>query len=120
MPTEPYVRIVAEGVYDMIYSDSDEDWCVCTDSKAETGAAYFEDFKEVPKELYGMDMDGGSRPHQWDGEVCFGRQCGNAVIRGVTQGEAVSIILDSGADMSVLPLSYKDCGKSSCAGQCSA
>ena len=121
LPAEPYVRMVGEAVYDMTYSDSDDDWHMCTDDGYGVGAAYFEDYKDVSAELYGKDLhdgsrpkqqDDGLRPHQWDGELCFGRRDGEAVIRGVTKGETVNIILDSGADMSVLPLSYKNCGKS--------
>ena len=29
IPVEPYVRMVDGGVYDMTYSDSDDDWYVC-------------------------------------------------------------------------------------------
>ena len=61
-------------------------------------------------ETYGKKLDFGLRPPPFDGEVCQGRHADQAVIRGVTTGDAVSIILDSGADISVLPLSYKNYG----------
>eukprot|EP00435_Cladocopium_sp_Y103_P050701 s939_g15.t1 len=111
-PEEPYVRMINEVVYDMTYSDSDDDWCICIDIKNEHMAVYFEDFKKAPKELYGKNLDGGSNPQKFDGEVSHGCHSEQAVIRGVTMGNNVSIILDSGADMSVLPLSYKNYGKS--------
>ena len=109
IPVEPYVRMVDGGVYDMTYSDSDDDWYVCNTEEDQHGA-YFENFKDIPVETYGKKLDFGLRPPPFDGEVCQGRHADQAVIRGVTTGDAVSIILDSGADVSVLPLSYKNYG----------
>ena len=87
----------------MTYSDSDSDWHLCEEVQ-HGGEVYFEDFTNASVEPYGK-MDGGSRPH--------------AEIRGVQLSKEVHIILDSGADMSVLPMSYGTTGKALRQAQCS-
>ena len=95
---EGSIRMVkTEEVYDMTYSDEDEDWCVC--GLEGDGVVYFDSFTGgTACPFGGKNGKGGSRPSE----------CG--FIRGVTRERAVSMVLDSGADMSVLPLEFKEIG----------
>lgn len=98
---EPCVRVVHSNmVFDMTYSDGDDEWSTFGDS--ETGCnTNFMDIKDVPVENFGKkdNMKGGSSPPMEQ-----------FLIRGVQKTDMVNVVLDSGADMSVLPLCFKDLG----------
>ena len=98
---EPLVRVVkASESYDMTYSDSDGEWCICEEN-GDGDTVYFTKFTDGIKDFAGEHgMDGGSSPPGLD----------KVNIRKVTVNEAKPIILDSGADMSVLPLEYMNVG----------
>ena len=100
-PEVTMLRMVQVGeTYDLTYSDSDDDWFVC-DSCECGGNAYFMDYANnsmnAAVELYGT---GGLR--LLDGEEAY--------IRGVRLENNIPVILDSGADMSVLPMKFKNVG----------
>jgi hypothetical protein len=98
---EPLVRVVkASESYDMTYSDSDDEWCICEET-GDGDTAYFTTFADGTGNFAGEHgMEGGSSPPGMD----------KVNIRKVTVNEATPIILDSGADMSVLPLEYMNVG----------
>eukprot|EP00435_Cladocopium_sp_Y103_P017353 s850_g4.t1 len=99
---ELYIRVVRAGeTHDLTYSDSDDDWCLCSGYGA-GNSAYFMDYANNAMTVAVENMEAnGSRP----------MVDGGTFIRGVTVGNNTSIVLDSGADMSVLPLSYQKVGK---------
>lgn len=82
---------------------TDEDWHLC--GEAQHGdKVYIENFVNTSVEVFGKSgTDGGSRLPGADGMVENGLRP-TAFVRGVQVGEAVPIILGSGADMSVLPM----------------
>ena len=91
--SEAQIRMVKEdGAYDMTYSDDDEDWCHC--DALDTGDAHFEAHIDLTMD---EDKAGGSRPQEGH-------------VRAVQGDREVRIVLDSGADMSVLPLSFGKIG----------
>ena len=101
---EPVVRMLrmvkAEETYDMTYSDSDDDWLLCTEC-GDGCNAYFMDYaNDTMNVAVELEVTGGSRPLVDEG----------AYIRGVRLEDDIPIVLDSGADMSVLPMKYKDIG----------
>eukprot|EP00435_Cladocopium_sp_Y103_P028477 s351_g7.t1 len=103
-PMEPVVNMVrmikSEEIYDLTYSDSDSDWCVCG-SPEDGEPAYFLDYTSSIMKVSEYDLvANGSSPLV---EEKF-------YMRGVTLDGCTSIVLDSGADMSVLPMKFKDVG----------
>ena len=95
------MMVVAEEdkVFDMTYSDSDEDWHVCG-VQDRGGDAYFENFKDAHEEPYVINYEVGSS--SLPGMDAF--------VRGIGKVALMEVVLDSGADMSVLPLSFKGIG----------
>lgn len=101
---EPIVNMLrmvkVEETYDMTYSDSDDDWLLCTEC-GDVCNAYFMDYaNDTMNVAVGLKVNGGSRP----------LVDGGAYIRGVRLEDDIPIVLDSGADMLVLPMKYKDIG----------
>ena len=97
------IRVVhAQETYDLTYSDSDEDWCIYGREGAGE-PAYFERYVENTKVVVQkLDKEDGSRLSPTSSE--------ESCIRGVAVQKDVQVILDTGADMSVLPMKYKDVG----------
>lgn len=99
--------------YDMTYSDSDEDWHMCDDEEVKNcGKIHFENFVDASVETFGKSgTDGGS---SLPGASVFAEDGSrpSAFVRGIQVEDEVPIILDSGADMSVLPMRYRGTGKS--------
>ena len=102
---EPFVRMVGsemeaekkfpkDQTYVMTYSDSDEDWCVCGAVKS-GGDTFFQSAVDLTNNNpNGITYNiGGSSPD----ECC---------VRGVGVEEKVKMVLDSGTDISCLPMSY--------------
>ena len=102
---ELFVRMVQNKVYDMTYGDSDDDWCLReSGGNGCGGTAYFESFQDLTKNsMDKQDGCGGSRP---PGAKAFIR---GVKAHGGVKGES-RVILHSGADLSVLPLSYGEVG----------
>ena len=95
------IRMVKTGkAYDLTYSDSDDDWWVCGQRDGGDNA-YFVDSIDLTVDKHCKDEGPGSSPVPVEG----------GVIRGVTCEKGIAVILDSGADMSVLPLKFKDVGE---------
>ena len=89
-----HVRMVGTETYDLTYSDNDEDWIVFKDPSEGQGEAHFVGFEDL------VD-GGGSRPRR--------KGCNKIdFVRTVAGGTMV--ILDLGADISVLPMSYREVG----------
>ena len=111
IPLNFNVRVVkAHAAFDLTYSDSDEDWLVCEGEERDCGGnAFFVNFTDLTgKERNVVDKDNkgngsGSSPVPMD--------TGGPVTRGVTCEKGVPVVLDTGADMSVLPMSYSGIGK---------
>eukprot|EP00435_Cladocopium_sp_Y103_P040582 s1727_g11.t1 len=103
---EPFVRMIQDAdVYDMTYSDSDDDWCLCGPGRGgDGGNAYFENYLDLTEGTSGKMVGiGGSRPPTSKGAF-------RAVGAKGAHGEEINVILDSGADLSVLPLSFGEVG----------
>ena len=94
---EASIRMVSAEEFDMTYSDDDKDWEVCENGEA-GGDAYFETFMDLDYNVE-KHMELGSRPTQ------------RAFVRNVNMEEFVDVILDSGADVSVLPMAYSGIGQ---------
>ena len=108
---EPFVRAVTtDKVFDMTYSDGNGDWNMWDGPEA-GGNAYItevldmlvEPFDRMPVETFSKKAlgMGGSSPIQ-----------DQVFVRGVTKTDEgmTQVVLDSGADMSVLPLDCKHLG----------
>ena len=81
----------------MTYGDEDEEWEVC--EGGDPGSpAYFGTLMDLDDKEKGKMDDGGLRPLGFH-------------VRGVSGDKVVNIILDSGADMSALPMEYFTIGK---------
>ena len=81
----------------MTYGDEDEEWEVC-EGGDRGSPAYFGTLMDLDDKEKGKMDDGGLRPLGFH-------------VRGVSGDKVVNIILDSGADMSALPMEYFTIGK---------
>ena len=84
---------------DLTYSDSDGDWCICEESEC-GDPAYFAKFAEGDQQNNMEKQIGGLRLLAAD----------QVNVRKITLDGTTPVILDSGADMSVLPLEYEKVG----------
>ena len=91
-----HVRTVGAETYDLTYSDNDADWIMFKDPGEGQGEAHFVGYEDL--------VDGGGLRAQKKGcnKVNF--------VRTVAGGEGTLMILDSGDDISVLPMSYREVG----------
>ena len=91
-----HVRMVGTETYDLTYSDNDEDWIMFKDACESQGEAHFTGYEDLVE-------GGGSRPpKKGENKVNF--------VRSVAGGEGTMVIPDSGADVPVLPMTYREVG----------
>ena len=90
-----HVRMVGAETYDLTYTDNDEDWIMFKDPGEGQGEARFVGYEDL--------VGGGSRPQK--------KGCNKVnFVRTVAGGEGTLVILDSGADISALPMRYREVG----------
>ena len=81
------------------HSDNDEYWIMFNYPSESQGEAYFMGYEDLVEEK----MDGGSRPQKkGEKKVSF--------VRSVAGEGGATVTLDTGADVLVLPMSYREVG----------